>query len=159
VEASAVLSGVNDIRQIMESAEQRWISSKERTIVFLDEIHRFNKSQQDALLPFVERGTVTLIGATTENPSFEVNAALLSRARVLILERLSDEDIRQVVLRALSDPRGYGGQLVLVPEEVIDEIVRGADGDARRALNALESGVEASRDEGGAESPLTDSSP
>lgn len=152
IEASAVLSGVNDIRQIMEEAEHRWIASKERTIVFLDEIHRFNKGQQDALLPFVERGTVTLIGATTENPSFEVNAALLSRARVLVLERLSDEDIREVLLRALSDPRGYGGQTILVPEEVLDEMVRGADGDARRALNALESGVEASRDEGGAAS-------
>lgn len=152
VETSAVLSGVADIRVIMEEAERRWVSSKERTIVFLDEIHRFSKSQQDALLPFVERGTVTLIGATTENPSFEVNSALLSRARVMILERLSDEQIREVLLRALSDPRGYGGQLVLVPEEVLDEIVRGADGDARRALNALESGVEASRDEGGAAS-------
>ncbi len=150
IEISAVSSGVQELRSIMLQAEATWVREQRRTVVFLDEIHRFNKSQQDALLPFVERGVITLIGATTENPSFEVNAALLSRARVLVLERLTDDEVRQVLLQALSDPRGYGGQVVLVPDDVMDEIVRGADGDARRALNALETAVEASRDEGGA---------
>lgn len=150
LEISAVSSGVQELREIMKQAEQAWEQEQKRTVMFLDEIHRFNKGQQDALLPFVERGVVTLIGATTENPSFEINAALLSRARVLVLERLSDDELRQILLQALSDPRGYGGQVILVPEEVLEEIIRGADGDARRALNALETAIEASRDEGGA---------
>lgn len=150
VELSAVLSGVVELRRVMQQAEDRWLARQERTLVFIDEIHRFNKSQQDALLPFVERGTVTLIGATTENPSFEINAALLSRTRVFVLERLSDEAIRQILERALTDEEGYGGQTILIPDEVMQELVRVADGDARRALNALESAIEASRDEGGA---------
>lgn len=150
VEISAVMAGVADIRAIMQQAEDRWLARQERTLVFIDEIHRFNKGQQDALLPYVERGTVTLIGATTENPSFELNAALLSRARVFVLERLSDEDIRAILERALVDEQGYGGQTILIPDDVMTELIRVADGDARRGLNALESAIEAFRDEGGA---------
>lgn len=150
VELSAVMAGVADIRLIMQQAEDRWLARQERTLVFIDEIHRFNKGQQDALLPYVERGTVSLIGATTENPSFALNAALLSRSRVFVLERLSDEDVRAILERALVDDQGYVGQTILIPEEVMAELVRVADGDARRGLNALESAVEASRDEGGA---------
>lgn len=150
IEISAVMAGVADIRLIMQQAEDRWLARQERTLVFIDEIHRFNKGQQDALLPYVERGTVTLIGATTENPSFELNAALLSRARVFVLERLSDEDVRAILEHALVDDQGYAGQTILIPDEVMAELVRVADGDARRGLNALESAIEASRDEGGA---------
>ncbi len=150
VEMSAVMAGVADLRLTMQQAEDRWLARQERTLVFIDEIHRFNKGQQDALLPYVERGTVTLIGATTENPSFELNAALLSRARVFVLERLSDEDVRAILERALVDEEGYAGQTILIPDDVMGELIRVADGDARRGLNALESAIEASRDEGGA---------
>jgi putative ATPase len=149
VELSGVLSGVADVREAMEQAEHRWFARKERTMVFIDEIHRFSKSQQDALLPFVERGTVILMGATTENPSAAVNAALLSRMRVFILHRLEDEDLGRILERALQDPEGYGGKVVLLPEEVRRAMVRYADGDARRALGALESAVDIAKDEAG----------
>ncbi|HWQ60609.1 MAG TPA: replication-associated recombination protein A [Candidatus Fimivivens sp.] len=135
---SAVTSGIKELRDIIVTAEKTRSEGK-RTILFLDEIHRWNKSQQDALLPHVEHGTVTLIGATTENPSFEVNAALLSRARVFILEKLSDEAIEAIVRKALADPdRGLGGSGIEVTDEAVALIVRFAGGDARMALGTLE---------------------
>ena len=111
VDFSAVTSGIRDIRAVMEKAE-RARAFGERTIVFVDEIHRFNKAQQDAFLPFVEKGSIILIGATTENPSFEVNGALLSRCKVFVLQALSEEDLTGLLARALTDPRGFGGQRV-----------------------------------------------
>jgi putative ATPase len=136
---SAVLSGVKDIKEAVERAREIRRMSKRRTILFVDEIHRFNKSQQDALLPHVEDGTVTLIGATTENPSFELNSALLSRARVIRLERLSTEALVGILERALRDPtQGLGGFLKLTPEAV-EWLAATSEGDARRALTALES--------------------
>ncbi|WP_045234709.1 replication-associated recombination protein A [Deinococcus pimensis] len=135
IQLSAVTAGVKDVRAAVEEAERRQ-GRGERTILFLDEIHRFNKAQQDALLPHVERGLLTLIGATTENPSFEVNPALRSRSRTLVLEPLSREDVRALLVRALTDPRGLTG--VTVTEEALDLLARLADGDARRALGTLE---------------------
>jgi putative ATPase len=136
---SAVLSGVKDIKEAVEKAKQAKRLSGRKTILFVDEIHRFNKSQQDALLPHVEDGTVTLIGATTENPSFELNSALLSRARVIRLERLDPTAIERVLERALTDhERGLGGFLKLSPEAV-SWVAATSEGDARRALTALES--------------------
>lgn len=130
---SAVSAGVADLRKIIEGARAR----NQRTILFIDEIHRFNKGQQDAILPVVEDGTIRLIGATTENPSFEVNSALLSRCRVFVLEALSDEDIRAVVHRAIDDSRGLAGT-VACDEDALSVIVSLAQGDARSALNLLE---------------------
>ncbi|MGK5084506.1 replication-associated recombination protein A [Bdellovibrionota bacterium FG-1] len=136
---SAVLSGVKDIKESVERARQTWRMSRRKTILFVDEIHRFNKSQQDALLPHVENGTVTLVGATTENPSFELNSALLSRARVIRLERLDFNAIERIIEKALADSeRGLGGFLKLT-SEAIAWIGSTAEGDARRALTALES--------------------
>lgn len=136
---SAVMSGVKDIKDAVARAKELLRISGKKTILFVDEIHRFNKSQQDALLPFVEDGTVTLIGATTENPSFELNSALLSRAPVFVLKQLSDEDLRALLERALADPaRGLGSWNLKLPEDWITEIVRLANGDARRALTLLE---------------------
>src|ERR671939_189623 len=135
---SAVTAGVADLRTIVAAAKARQVRG-ERTILFIDEIHRFNKAQQDVILPYVEDGTVTLIGATTENPSFEVNAALLSRARVYVLHALADGAVRTIVQRALADPeRGLGGRDVTVEPEALDRIVELADGDARVALTTLE---------------------
>lgn len=135
---SAVLSGVKDIKEAVERAKQAFRLNRAKTILFVDEIHRFNKSQQDALLPHVEDGTVTLIGATTENPSFELNRALLSRARVMRLENLSVDAIESVLRRALSDSeRGLGGFLRL-SDEAIRWLAETNEGDARRALTALE---------------------
>ncbi|MEI6650668.1 MAG: replication-associated recombination protein A [Candidatus Moraniibacteriota bacterium] len=135
---SAVTSGIKELRDVIAAAEKSRAEGK-RTILFLDEIHRWNKSQQDALLPHVEHGTVTLIGATTENPSFEVNAALLSRARVFILEKLSDEAIEEIVRTSLVDTeRGLGGRGIGVSDEAVALIVRFAGGDARMALGTLE---------------------
>jgi putative ATPase len=134
---SAVLSGVKDIRETVARAQERWRLHRQRTILFVDEIHRFNKAQQDALLPHVEKGTVTLIGATTENPSFEVNAALLSRARVVTLRGLEEEELVALLRRAVEDPRGLGGK-VEVDDEALAFIVQASGGDARRALTALE---------------------
>ncbi len=137
---SAVTSGIKEIRAVMEEAENARRFG-ERTILFVDEIHRFNKAQQDAFLPFVERGSIILIGATTENPSFEVNGALLSRCKVFVLNALSQEDIAVLLRRALTDERGFGTQQVDMPDEVIDIIAAFANGDARMALSTLEMAV------------------
>jgi putative ATPase len=133
------MAGVMELREAVAEAATRRDQQGERTVLFVDEIHRFNKGQQDALLPHVEAGTVVLVGATTENPSFEVNAALLSRAKVVVLQALSDADLRTVVDRALGDKeRGLGGRNLAVADDVRDLIVREARGDARRALATLE---------------------
>ena len=135
---SAVLSGIKEVRSLMKEAEQARARTGERTLLFIDEIHRFNKAQQDAFLPFVERGDILLIGATTENPSFEIIGALLSRVRVLILEPLGIEDLIGVLRAALDDTdRGLKGR-VAAPDEILRSIAHATDGDARRALTALE---------------------
>jgi len=136
---SAVLAGVKDIRQLVEAARQERSVTGRPTVLFLDEVHRFNKAQQDTFLPFVEDGTLVFIGATTENPSFEVNAALLSRARVYVLKPLETPELRRLLERALSDERrGLGGQRLRPEEGVLELFAEAADGDARRALNLLE---------------------
>ncbi|HEY6867952.1 MAG TPA: AAA family ATPase, partial [Candidatus Eisenbacteria bacterium] len=146
VQFSAVLSGVKEVRETMEHAALERRRSGKPTLLFVDEIHRFNTAQQDAFLAHVERGDIVLIGATTENPSFEVNAALLSRARVLVLKELTPDHIRVLVERALADPeRGLGGRARLDPE-ALDLLAAAADGDARRALNALEIAAAAARE-------------
>jgi putative ATPase len=135
---SAVTEGVPRIREIIAAAEER-LELGRQTILFVDEIHRFNKAQQDAFLPHVESGTITLIGATTENPSFEMNSALLSRMRVFVLEPISPDDLRSLVLRALADgERGLGTMQLTADDNAIELIVVEADGDARRALTVLE---------------------
>jgi putative ATPase len=136
---SAVLSGIKEIRTVMAEAEDDRRRRGRRTILFIDEIHRFNKSQQDAFLPRVEAVYIILIGATTENPSFEVNSALLSRSKVYVLKPLSDEAIRRIVTRAISDPeRGLGAQSISIDDDALAAIVRFANGDARIALNLLD---------------------
>jgi putative ATPase len=136
---SAVSAGVADLRKVIEEAKKRLKVSGQRTILFIDEIHRFNKAQQDAVLPFVESGTVTFIGATTENPSFEVIAPLLSRCRVFRLNLLSDDEVKLIVDRAIKDEeRGLGKFQLEISEEALDHLVTGSNGDARVALNALE---------------------
>ncbi len=134
---SAVLSGIKEMRAVMAEARAIRGRTGERTLLFVDEIHRFNKAQQDAFLPFVERGDVLLIGATTENPSFELNAALLSRCRVLILEPLEVEDIERLIAHALESERGLNGRIQL-NEDQIARIAHACDGDARRSLTLLE---------------------
>ena len=135
---SAVLSGVKDIRQAVEKAKMLK-SAGRASILFVDEVHRFNKSQQDAFLPFVEDGTITFIGATTENPSFELNNALLSRARVYVLKSLQSEDLVEVIKRALQDKTaGLGQRRICMDDSLIQKLAQVADGDARRALNLLE---------------------
>jgi putative ATPase len=139
VPVSAVMAGVKDLREAVAEAAVHRDQRGERTVLFVDEIHRFNKAQQDALLPHVEAGTVVLVGATTENPSFEVNAALLSRAKVVVLQALTEADLRVVIDRALSDAdRGLGGKGLEVSDEIRDLVARQARGDARRALTTLE---------------------
>jgi putative ATPase len=139
VQLSAVTSGVADLRTAIKAAADRIGMSGQRTVLFIDEIHRFNKAQQDAILPFVEDGTVILIGATTENPSFEVNSPLLSRSRVVVLRSLTDEDIAAIVRRALTDTdRGLGADSMTVSDDALDLLVNLANGDARFALNTLE---------------------
>jgi putative ATPase len=139
VALSAVMAGVKDLREAVAEAAARRDQQGTRTVLFVDEIHRFNKAQQDALLPHVEAGTVTLVGATTENPSFEVNAALLSRAKVVVLRALEESDLRALVDRAIADPeRGLGKLALDVPDDVRELLAREARGDARRALAALE---------------------
>jgi len=136
---SAVLGGVKEIREIVKKAEVRRDAHRERTILFIDEIHRMNKAQQDALLPHVERGTVTLIGATTENPSFEVISALLSRCKVFVLKTLSEEQLSVIVKNGIEDrERGLGKLGLKLGEEALNDLVAAAQGDARRALNTLE---------------------
>ncbi len=134
---SAVLGGVKEIREIVLAARDRRRMQRQRTILFVDEIHRFTKSQQDAFLPHVESGALTLIGATTENPSFEINAALLSRCRVVTLRALTEDEVAVLLDRAVSSPQGLGGDLALTAE-ARELFARFAYGDARRALNALE---------------------
>lgn len=139
VALSAVTAGVADLRRVVQDAAKLLRATGQRTILFIDEIHRFSKAQQDAILPHVERGTVTLIGATTENPSFEVNAALLSRARVFTLRALDDANVALLLRRALADAeRGLGSADVRATEEALDALAQYANGDARAALNALE---------------------
>lgn len=134
---SAVTSGIKEIKKVMEDADNnRKLGIK--TIVFVDEIHRFNKAQQDAFLPFVERGSIVLIGATTENPSFEVNSALLSRCRVFVLKELSSDDIMNLLKRALTDERGFGKEKVDISEDNLKIIAEFANGDARSALTTLD---------------------
>ena len=136
---SAVLSGIRDIKAVMAEAQGTRRTSGRRTILFVDEIHRFNKAQQDAFLPRVEAGDIVLIGATTENPSFEVNAALLSRSRVFVLQPLTTEETIAIVQRALNDPeRGLGAAGLEVADDAVEAIARHANGDARVALNLLE---------------------
>ena len=140
---SAVLSGVKDIRAAIDQAKEAQLIYQQQSILFVDEVHRFNKAQQDAFLPFVEDGTVTFIGATTENPSFELNNALLSRARVYVLKALEPDDIRQVLQRALNDQeKGLAGQKIDIDDQSLDRLAAVVDGDARRALNLLEIAVD-----------------
>ncbi len=139
---SAVTSGVKDIREVVAKAEELLKLYNKRTIVFIDEIHRFNKSQQDALLPFVEKGIIILIGATTENPYFEVNKALLSRVMIIPLESLDEEDIENVIRQSLGDKeRGLGRLEINITQDAIDYLVNISEGDARFALNSLEISV------------------
>jgi putative ATPase len=150
VPLSAVSAGVADLRRNVEEAKLRRRQANRRTILFIDEIHRFNKGQQDAVLPYVEEGVITLIGATTENPSFEVNAALLSRSRVFVLNALTDEDIATILDRSVSDPeRGLGRQQVVLEPEAKAALIRFANGDARVAINGLEAAVALVRPEQG----------
>jgi putative ATPase len=136
---SAVLSGVKDIRAAIEQARMARDRQGRRTVLFVDEVHRFNKSQQDAFLPHIEDGTIFFIGATTENPSFELNNALLSRVRTYVLKSLTEDDIRQIIDRALTDAeRGLGAQGLCIDGDARDLLAKAADGDARRALNLLE---------------------
>ncbi len=137
---SAVTSGIKEIKQVMEQAEKNRRFG-EKTILFVDEIHRFNKAQQDAFLPFVEKGSIILIGATTENPSFEVNGALLSRCKVFVLQPLKIEELHALLRRAVTDARGFGMQNVQISDELLEVIANFADGDARSALSTLEMAV------------------
>lgn len=140
---SAVFSGVKDLREAIQEAQKEERYGK-RTILFIDEIHRFNKSQQDALLHAVESGTLTLIGATTENPSFEVNGALLSRSRVVVLNQLNEEEIKTILQNAIADEeRGLAALKPVISEELLDRLAHSSGGDARVALTALDSAVEA----------------
>ena len=140
IDFSAVTSGIKEIKTVMQRAENNRRFG-EKTIVFVDEIHRFNKAQQDAFLPFVEKGSIILIGATTENPSFEVNGALLSRCKVFVLQGLKTEDLTALLSRALTDPRGFGEQKIRMEGDALEMIANFANGDARMALSTLEMAV------------------
>lgn len=140
VEFSAVTSGIKEIKEVMTQAEQNRKMGI-RTLLFADEIHRFNKAQQDAFLPFVEKGSIILVGATTENPSFEINSALLSRCKVFILKSLSEGDLRELLEQALQSPKGLGNLQIAIEEAHLSAIARFANGDARTALNTLEMAV------------------
>lgn len=142
VQRSAALATVSEVRQVLEASRDLWRRTGARDLLFLDEIHRWNRAQQDVLLSYLEEGSVYFIGATTENPSFVLRSALLSRAQLFVFEPLSPQDLRLLLQRALVDPRGYGGRVSLTPEAG-ELLVRRADGDARRLLNALETAVEA----------------
>ncbi|MCR5774745.1 MAG: replication-associated recombination protein A [Lachnospiraceae bacterium] len=137
---SAVTSGIKEIKEVMLEAD-KLKSYGQKTILFVDEIHRFNKAQQDAFLPFVEKGTIILIGATTENPSFEVNGALLSRCKVFVLKGLTGDDIVNLLMNALKSPKGFGGQKIDIDEDLVRMIATFSNGDARRALSTLEMAV------------------
>ena len=140
VEFSAVNSGVKEIKEVMASAENaRRMGVK--TMLFADEIHRFNKAQQDAFLPYVEKGSIILVGATTENPSFEINSALLSRCKVFVLKELTEEDLVELLHNAIKNPKGFGGTKIHITDDQLAAIARFANGDARTALNTLEMAV------------------
>ncbi|WP_343142225.1 replication-associated recombination protein A [Lysobacter sp. N42] len=146
---SAVLSGLPDVRQVLAEAAERFAEGR-RTVLFVDEVHRFNKAQQDAFLPAIERGTIVFVGATTENPSFELNSALLSRCRVHVMEAVSPDDIADALRRALADAeRGLGAQEIAVDDALLGQIAQAADGDVRRALTLLEIAAELATGEGG----------
>ena len=140
VDFSAVTSGIKEIKKVMEEAEERRRLGQ-KTILFVDEIHRFNKAQQDAFLPYVEKGSIILIGATTENPSFEVNSALLSRCKVFVLKGLSKDDVLTLLRRALTSPKGYGEMKIEISHENLSRIAEFSQGDARRALSTLEMAI------------------
>ena len=149
ISISAVLSGVKDIRAAIDQAKFAQTQHNKGTVLFVDEVHRFNKSQQDAFLPYVEDGTVTFIGATTENPSFELNNALLSRARVYVLKSLTTQSIRTILDRAIDDQeRGLGAYRLEVNTEMLDLLAQAADGDGRRALNLLEISADLAQQQG-----------
>lgn len=137
IDFSAVTSGIREIKEVMNQAESARQMGR-KTIVFVDEIHRFNKAQQDAFLPFVEKGSIILIGATTENPSFEINAALLSRCKVFVLQALTTDDVAQLLRHALTSPTGFGSQKIDISDDMIEMIAAFANGDGRTALNTLE---------------------
>jgi putative ATPase len=146
---SAVLSGVKEIRAAVAAAQQERISTRRKTILFVDEVHRFNKSQQDAFLPYVEDGTFIFIGATTENPSFELNNALLSRCRVYVLRGLQPEQLKNVLLQALHDKeRGLGEQSIAIDDDTLMTLAQAADGDARKSLNLLEIAADLADEDG-----------
>ena len=147
VDFSAVTSGIKEIKKVMAEADHNRMLG-EKTVLFVDEIHRFNKAQQDAFLPFVEKGSIILIGATTENPSFEVNSALLSRCKVFVLQPLSIQELQTLLRHALTDEKGFGAQRVEMKEEWLEMIAAFANGDARVALNTLEMVVLNGRKEG-----------
>ncbi|MBB5014979.1 putative ATPase [Rehaibacterium terrae] len=147
---SAVLSGLADVRQVLAEAEERFVAGQ-RTVLFVDEVHRFNKAQQDAFLPHIELGRILFVGATTENPSFELNSALLSRCRVHVMEAVSVDDIIDALQRALADKeRGLGGRGLQAADEQLRLIAQAADGDVRRGLTLLEIAAELAEGEGGA---------
>ena len=137
IDFSAVTSGIKEIRTVMKEAEDNRVYGT-KTIVFVDEIHRFNKAQQDAFLPFVEKGSIILIGATTENPSFEINSALLSRCKVFVLQALTVQDLVTLLKNALTNPHGFGNQKIQITEDMLEMIASFANGDARSALSTLE---------------------
>jgi putative ATPase len=146
---SAVLSGVKEIRAAVAAAQQERISTRRKTILFVDEVHRFNKSQQDAFLPYVEDGTFIFIGATTENPSFELNNALLSRCRVYVLRGLQPEQLKEVLQQALQDKtRGLGEQNIVIDDDTLMTLAQAADGDARKSLNLLEIAADLADEDG-----------
>ena len=140
VEFSAVTSGIKEIKEVMVQAEQNRKMGI-RTLLFADEIHRFNKAQQDAFLPFVEKGSIILVGATTENPSFEINSALLSRCKVFILKALEEKELKELLVHALESPKGLGNMQISMEDAHLSAIARFANGDARTALNTLEMAV------------------
>ena len=140
IEFSAVNSSIKEIKDVMTEAE-KYRRMGIRTLLFADEIHRFNKAQQDAFLPYVEKGSIILVGATTENPSFEINSALLSRCKVFILQALSEEDLMELLQTALTSPKGFGDLTIEIRQEQLQSIARFANGDARTALNTLEMAV------------------
>ena len=151
---SAVLSGVKEIRHAVEVAKQQAAQYRRRTILFVDEVHRFNKSQQDAFLPYVEDGTLIFIGATTENPSFELNNALLSRARVYVLKSLDDEALGGLAHRALTSAKGLGERHLSLPDDALALLLAAADGDGRRLLNLLENAADLAEDGGALDADL-----
>lgn len=151
---SAVAAGVKDIRNAVDAARERLEMNGQETLLFVDEVHRFNKSQQDAFLPHIEEGTIIFVGATTENPSFELNSALLSRTRVYVLRDIDEAELVSLLRRALEAEEGLNSA-VTVSDEILGMMARAADGDARRALNSLEVGADLARDEGG-EKPVID---